>query len=241
MASASTATRSAEQAGGRRRGLRWLIVLAVAALAWAALAPPPAPAGGSRLSAFAPETLASLEQEAWEAYYYRQWPRLFWLLLQVMRSQFGLSWAQSVYGAYLNTRAQVIFARQGDLGGEAQAYMRQFYALVREPLGASYDVDRAAAAELNWWVVHRRRHEYADYTELVKAMAALYQEVYGVPADKLQAALGRVRAVDASDQWLAQQMPPGSPLLAQVREELLAGYTALKAAIQEQRAMSNEQ
>jgi hypothetical protein len=134
MASSSAATRSAGQIGGRRRGLRWLVVLAAAAaLAWAALAPPPAPTGGSRLSAFSPATLASLEQEAWEAYYYRQWPRLFWLMLQVMRTQFGLSWAQSVYGAYLNTRAQLVFARQGDLGGEAQEYMRQFYALVREP------------------------------------------------------------------------------------------------------------
>jgi hypothetical protein len=237
MASASAATRGIDRARGGRRGLRWLLVLAaVAALAWAALAPPPAPDGGSRLSAFAPETLASLEQAAWEAYYYRQWPRLFWLLLQIMRTQFGLSWAQSVYGAYLNTRAQVVFARQGDLGGEAQEYMRQFYALVREPLGATYDVDRAAAAELNWWVVHRRRHEYADYTELVAAMAALYQEVYGVPADKLQAAaLGRVRAVDASDQWLDQQMPPGSPLLTQVREELFDGYTELKSAILQHR------
>jgi hypothetical protein len=237
MANTSAATRGAGQVGGRRRGWRWLVALAAAtALAWAALAPPPAPVGGARLSAFSPAALAGLEQAAWEAYYHRQWPRLFWLMLQVMRTQFGLSWGQSVYGAYLNTRAQLVFARQGDLGGEAQAYMRQFYALVREPLGAGYDVDRAAAAELNWWVVHRRRHEYADYAELVKAMSALYAEVYGVPADRLQAAaLGRVRAVDASDQWLDQQMPPDSPLLTQVREELLDGYTALKEAILQHR------
>jgi hypothetical protein len=44
-----------------------------------------------------------------------------------------------------------------------------------------------------------------------------------------------VRAVDASDQWLDQQMPPGSPLLAQVREELFDGYRELKAAILQHR------
>lgn len=217
----------------RRRRWGWVVTLALlAALAWALFAPPPMPAGGTRLSAFQPDRLASLEQEAWEAYYYRQWPRLFWALLQVMRGQFGLSWAQSLYAASLNTRAQLIFARQGDQGGEAEGFMRQFYALVREPLGATYDVDRVAAAELHWWVVHRQRHDYPDYSELVKAMAGLYHELYGVPVDKLQAAAeGRVRAVDVSDQWLDQQQPPGSPLLARVRQELFAGYTALKAAI----------
>jgi hypothetical protein len=205
---------------------------ALAALVWVLVAPPPAPAGGTRLSAFSPERLATLEQEAWEAYYYRQWPRLFWLMLQVMRSQFGLSWAQSVYAAYLNTQAQLVFARQGDQGGEAEASMRQFYALVREPLGAGYDIDRAAAAELRWWVVHRRRHDYPDNSELVKAMAGLYEEVYGLPAAEVEAAArGRVRAVDVSDQWLDQQKPAGSPLLRQVREELLSGYTALKEAL----------
>src|SRR5262245_5975822 len=64
-----------------RRRWGWLAALArVAALAWIAVAPPPAPATGARLSAFEPARLANLEQEAWEAYYYRQWPRLFWLM-----------------------------------------------------------------------------------------------------------------------------------------------------------------
>jgi hypothetical protein len=224
-----------EPAGGHVAGRRrWLVALvALAALAWALLAPPPLPAGGTRLSAFSPEQLASLEQAAWEAYYYRQWPRLFWLMLRVMRDQFGLSWAQALYAASLNTQAQLIFARQGDQGGAAEAAMRRFYTLVREPLGAGYDPDRAAAAELRWWVVHRRRHDYPDSSELVKAMTALYAEVYGLPEAAVEAAArGRVRAVEVSDQWLDQQQPAGSPLLRQVRAELLTGYTALKEALQ---------
>src|SRR5687768_10913738 len=79
-------------------------------------------------------------------------------------------------------------ARQGDADGAAEATMRRFYALVRAPLGASYDVDRAAAAEVRWWVVHRQRHQYPDSSALVAAMAALYQEVYGLPAEAVQAA-----------------------------------------------------
>jgi hypothetical protein len=203
-----------------------------ALLVWLVVSSPPAPTDGTRRSAFHPEQLAATEQAAWEAYYLRQWPRLFWLMLQVMRDQFGLSWAQAVYAAAVNTQAQLIFARQGDQGGEAEARMRHFYSLVREPLGASYDVERAAAAELHWWVVHRNRHAYPDDTALVGAMTALYQEVYGVPAEQVRAAAeGRVRAVAASDRWLDQNMPVGSPLLVEVRDELASGYRALKAAL----------
>jgi hypothetical protein len=210
----------------------WLAALGAAAvLLWLALAPPPAPPG-SRLAAFDPARLATQEQAAWEAYYQRQWPRLFWLMLQVMREQFGLSWAQAIYAAALNTQAQVIFARQGDRDGTAEAAMRRFYALVRAPLDANYDVDRAAAAEVRWWVVHRRRHEYPDSSALVAAMTALYQEVYGLPAEQVRsAAEGRVRAVAASDRWLDQQQPAGSPLLTDVRDELHIGYAALKQAL----------
>lgn len=227
-----------DQAAGRRplrRRGRWRAALAtLARLVWVLLAPPPA--GGARLSAFSPEHLATLEQTAWEAYYYRQWPRLFWLMLQVMRDQFGLSWVQALYAAYLNTQAQLIFARQGDQGGAAEVNMRRFYALVRAPLGANYDAGRAAAAELRWWVVHRRRHDYPDSSELVRAMAALYAAVYGLPEAEVEAAArGRVRAVEVSDQWLDQQQPAGSPLLRQVRAELLTGYTALKEALQRRR------
>lgn len=217
---------------GARRYWGWLMALGgLVALLWLVLAPPPAPPG-TRLAAFEPARLAAQEQAAWEAYYQRQWPRLFWLMLQVMRDQFGLSWAQAIYAAALNTQAQLIFARQGDQDGAAEAAMRRFYALVREPLGANYDVDRAAAAEVRWWVVHRRRHEYPDTSALVAAMATLYQEVYGLPAERVQAAAeGRVRAVAASDRWLDQRQPAGSPLLTDVRDELHAGYAALKQAL----------
>ena len=233
MVSTAHPARRAAPIGRRRRWpLRVATLGGLLVLAWALLAPPVPPAEGSRLKAFAPDVLATLEQEAWAAYYYRQWPRLFWLLLRIMRTQFGLSWAQALYAAYLNTQAQLVFARRGDAGGEAEALMRRFYALVREPVGATYDVERVAAAEVRWWVVHRHRREYPDYAEVTRAMAALYAELYSVPAGTVaEAARGRIRALVLSDRWLDEGKPAGSPLLSQVRAELQAGYTALKAAL----------
>jgi hypothetical protein len=216
-----------------RRWPVWLVLLGGAALlVWALVVPPAPPSVGARLTAFEPERLATLEQEAWEAYYYRQWPRLFWLLLQIMRTQFGLSWAQAAYAAVLNTQAQLAFARQGDAGGEAEATMRRFYALVREPIGGAYDVDRVAAAEVRWWVIHRHRQEYPDSSALTQAIADLYAELYSVPAASVEeAAHGRVRAMELSDRWIAEGQQAGSPLLQQVRAELLTGYRDLKAAL----------
>ncbi len=44
-------------------------------------------------------------------------------------------------------------------------------------------------------------------------------------------ARGRIRALELSDRWLDEGKPAGSSLLGQVRAELQAGYTALKAAL----------
>lgn len=231
MATAAQPGRARDASRGRWP-LRLAMLGSLAVLAWLLFSPPPPPVEGSRLRAFSPAVVAALEQEAWEAYYARQWPRLFWLLLQIMRTQFGLSWAQALYAAYLNTQAQLVFARQGDAGGEAAAYMRRFYALVREPVGATYDVDRVTAAELRWWVVHRHRRDYPDYSEVTRAMAELYAELYSVPVGHVEAAArGRIRALETSDRWLDEGQPAGSPLLRQIREELHAGYADLKAAL----------
>jgi len=37
--------------------------------------------------------------------------------------------------------------------------------------------------------------------------------------------------VALSDQWLDQDLPPDSPLLGQIRDELVASYRALKVAV----------
>jgi hypothetical protein len=87
---------------------------------------------------------AIVSNPAWAAYYYRQWPQLFDLLLRLTRSQFGLSLPQAVYASYVGTQAQVVWARQGGL---AEEYMRRSYEFVREPTGGRYDARKAAYGE----------------------------------------------------------------------------------------------
>ncbi len=40
---------------------------------------------------FNPKQIAYYEKAGWEAYYDRNWPRAFWLLVQLNRAQFHMS------------------------------------------------------------------------------------------------------------------------------------------------------
>jgi hypothetical protein len=153
-------------------------------------------------------------------------------MLRMTRSAFGLSLHQAVYAAYLNTDAQIIWARQGAQDGLAEARMRQFYEYVKEPTGGRYDVDRAAKLEVNWWAVHRNRNQYPDHSALAQALADTYAEVYQMPADNLLAAgEARAAAMDLSDQWNREGKDPNSPLLGQIADLLVQSYRSLSEAV----------
>jgi hypothetical protein len=226
------------------RGRRLAVVLAVVALmlgsAVAVRAAATAPARQGEvpaLEAFNAERVGVVEQQAWEAYYYRDWPRLMQFMLEMIQDQFGLSPAQTVEAALLATRAQVVFAERGAADGQAEDLMRQFYGLVREPAGGEYDPRRAAELEIGWWVVHRQRERYPDTTALRNAVAALYAEVYRLPAAAARpAAEHRAQAMEASDRWIAEGRQRDSPLLGTVRAELVECYRALYEALVARRA-----
>jgi hypothetical protein len=98
-------------------------------------------------------------------------------------------------------------------------------------------VDRAAALEINWWAVHRNRDQYPDSSALAQALADLYAEVYRLPAEAaLPAGEHRARAMDLSDQWIREGKAHDSPLLGQVRDELVQSYQALHDALAARRA-----
>ena len=224
----------------RRRGWRLagkifggiLGVLILAIVGYAIATTPSAIPGRSPLTAFDPEAVGRLEQRAWAQYYWRQWPRLFDTLLRMTRSAFGLSLPRAVYASYVNTQAQVTWARQGAQDGKAEALMREFYEYVREPVGGKYDSAKAAKLEVNWWAVHRNRDQYPDHSALAQALADTYAEVYQMPAEKmLPAGEARAAAMDLSDQWIREGKDPKSPLLEQIATLLVQSYRSLSEAV----------
>jgi hypothetical protein len=203
----------------------------LAFVAYGVITTPNAVPGRSPLTAFDAEAVGHLEQEAWAAYYYRQWGVLFDRMLRMIRSAFGLSLPQAIYASYLNTYAQVVWARQGARDGVAEEYMRRFYEYVREPTGGRYDSAKAAKLEVNWWAVHRNRNQYPDHSALAQALADTYAEVYQLPAERLlPAAEDRAAAMDLSDQWNREGKDPNSPLLGQIANLLVRSYRSLSEA-----------
>src|SRR5690348_3498750 len=96
----------------------------------------------SPMRTFDPVQVARYERENWEAYYLKQWGRLLRVSVGMVRASFQMSLLQSLYGAYLVARAEMAAAPfpNNDVP-KAEAYMRQFYALVQRVHGEDFDVD----------------------------------------------------------------------------------------------------
>jgi len=184
---------------------------------------------------FDPVRLGNAETDAWVGYYRRRWGSVLLSFLTMVRSGFGLSWPDTVRGAWWVLRANQAWAPFPDNDPDtARAYMRRFYDLVKRRNHENFDVERAARLEVEWWRVHRVLQHSGDLdpSALDDAFAALYAHVYGVPASSVrEAAAGRAEATRISDRWVAEGCDPASPLLVQERAELVAGYTALRTAV----------
>src|SRR6266481_3184511 len=93
-----------------RRIVIVLVVVASFALAFG-LTPP---SGPRSMRQFDADRLASLEVGMWQAYYAKQRPRLFRLLVTMLHEQYHYSWASATVEGFHLARAA---ARFGDLKG----------------------------------------------------------------------------------------------------------------------------
>jgi hypothetical protein len=87
---------------------------------------------------------------------------------------------------------------------------------------------------VDWWAAHREhaRVPGSDDGPLVTALARLYAYLYDTDEAAVRpAAQHRARAMDISDRWVSGGREPGSPLIAEERDELIRSYAALLAAL----------
>lgn len=170
----------------------------------------------------------------WMAYYRREWVKLLVLSVWLVRSTFGMDWIRTVHGAWLALRAQQLWAPTDNDPAQCRRYMRRFYALLWLTHGEPADPARAARLEVDWWAVHRehQRGEDGDAGPLVTALAKLYACVYQVSEAAVRpAAAHRAKAMDISDQWVAEGCALDSPLLPAEGAELVRCYATLLAAV----------
>jgi hypothetical protein len=180
--------------------------------------------------------VAGLECDAWVAYYQRRWLKFLAAAAGMVRAGFGMSWPRTVLAAWYVLRANQLWAPAPVNDPErARRCMQRFYALVEATYGEPRDPAESARLEVEWWRVHRSGQPAAPAArdELVDALARLYAFVFGVAeSDVRPAAVNRCRAMEVSDQWVAQGRRADSPLLLLQRAALVRSYEALLVAVQ---------
>jgi hypothetical protein len=182
---------------------------------------------------FDPDRLASLELAMWQAYYRRQGPRLFRLLIRANREQARIGWLRAIAAAFWLAWPAVRFGRAtGDYDRYAPEIARGYRLL---GLPSTVDVDEVARRELRWWVV-RREIGLAAGTAAGDAITALYAALYSVP-DTDVAEAGRLRglAAEVRDRGAtADPDGPTGPGLAywpEVGHLLHGSYRSLRTAL----------
>jgi hypothetical protein len=185
---------------------------------------------------FDPRRLGAAECDAWVAYYRRRWGAVLLAVVRMVLVGFDMSWPATLYGAWLVLRANQLWASEpGNSPYGARRVMRQFYALVASAHAESFDADKAARLEVEWWRVHRCRPRDAPAeaaSAVEDAITALYAHVYGVNPDAVRlAAAQRATAAQISDRWVQDGRDPTSRALSDERAALVRSYAALLAAV----------
>ena len=184
---------------------------------------------------FDPVAVGRLECDAWAAYYRREWRAFLRAAVGMVDAGFRMGRRRTLLGCWHVLRANQVWAPYPNNNPDAaREQMRRFYALVASQGHPRLDPVRAAALEVEWWRVHRLHQHSADVTEddLTAALTSLYSYVYEVPPAMVRSAAElRMRAMDASDRWVAAGCDRADPLLAQERRLLVASFIALRDAI----------
>ncbi len=146
------------------------------------------------LSHFDPIATATLEAKMWRSYYGREHGALFLELAQALRTQYHFPLLRSYVGAYYGASAAFTF-KEGEARSDymkALPALESYFSIIRNTGNRGFAVDRAAALELEWWIVHRQRDRYPPEA-LADACAAAAAALYMVPASSTSE-FGRLRA-----------------------------------------------
>lgn len=176
-----------------------------------------------------------LETQAWASYYRREWGRALRSLVGMVDQGFGLGPRLTFVAAWHVLRANQAWAPVPVNDPDAaRSSMLRFYRLVLAHSDLTFDPNRAAELEVEWWRIHRarQRDDAASRADLERALVDLYAHVYSSPREAMhEAARWRAEAMDLSDAWVAGGCDLADPRLAAERRALVASYAALLDAV----------
>lgn len=144
------------------------------------------------LRAFDPQQMAKRETAMWRDYYDKRYVRLFWDLYASSRAEFRFSPLDSFRIALAAAHAARLFqpTTSREEASVALPPLEVYYSLLRKGAPASYEPDKAAQLELDWWQARREKAAPGDFGRTIAAAASM---VYGAE-NPLIAESGALRA-----------------------------------------------
>lgn len=179
---------------------------------------------------FDPAKLAERETTMWRDYANQSYPKLFYDLYQSSRREYGFSPLDSFRMALAAAHAARLFqpTQSRAEADVALPALEVYYRLLEKGLPATFDYDKAAQLELDWWQARRDKAAPGDYGRTIAATSAL---VYGVD-NPLIVEAGVLRA-----EAMAYRDARGDKMTAEdwskVRSQLSAAYNKLKQGIEQ--------
>lgn len=165
---------------------------------------------------FDPDHVAYYERAGWEAYYARRWGRVFWLMVQLNRAEFKMSWLTAGRAALDVARASVAFAPVDNDLPAVRVHLTRYFDRVRRSAGLTVPATTLADLELDYWIVHRKlaleRQQAPEHTGDIEPMIACLTRLHAALFNAPPAAMR------PSAEWRA--------LAAQTVDRITGGYSS---------------
>jgi hypothetical protein len=172
---------------------------------------------------FDPDAVARLEVAGWRAYYDRDFLKGAVILFRLLRGQVAATPLGALRASYFALRGQMAFA--GERGDRQRAldWMTRFYAAAPRRSGVAPEA--LAAAEIDYWVEHRRLVHQDDKAALTDALARLHALVFGGTLDAQRpSAAQRTLACNAVDRITGRRSTNPARDWALAEQHLRDGY-----------------
>ncbi|WP_428667265.1 hypothetical protein [Runella sp.] len=145
------------------------------------------------LREFDPKGVALLDAAMWRSYYEKKPLKLFWQSAELLRQQVKAPFWRSFRLSYHAAKAAFVFKDGKNRRDYDRALpdLEAFYGGINTLSDRSFDVNKTARRELEWWIIRRYREQHPpeEWAELQAEIAA---EIYHVPVEKCRE-YGRIR------------------------------------------------
>jgi hypothetical protein len=126
-----------------------------------------------------------LDGAMWRSYYEKKPVKLFMQSAQLMSNEFHFPFWRSYLVSYYAAKAAFVFkdgVSRNDYK-KALPYLVKYYSHINDISSTAFNVDTAAATELEWWIIRRERDKHPP-EEWVQLLVKTAVTVYHLPAEK---------------------------------------------------------